>query len=332
MSEEDKIDRRQFCQLAIAGSFLLSEAALASSQTDTIPYRTLGKTGVKVSLLGLGGYHIGNPSEAEGIKIIRTALDHGVNFLDNCWDYHDGESEIRMGKALLDGYRDKAFLMTKIDGRDRKSAMRQIDESLKRLRTDCIDLVQIHEVIRSSDPQAVFASGGAIEALVEARKAGKLRFIGFTGHKSPLYHLQMLNAASLHKFHFDTVQLPLNLMDYHFDSFEKSVLPVLIKQDIGVIGMKPLGGGIILRNPAFKAVHCLQYAMSLPVSVTVTGCDNMDILNQALGTARGFKPLSQEQLAAIRDRTASIANEGKYEWYKTTANFDGTERHPEWMG
>jgi predicted aldo/keto reductase-like oxidoreductase len=204
------------------------------------------------------------------IAIIRKALDEGINFLDNCWDYNGGESEIRMGKALRDGYREKAFLMTKIDGRSKASATAQLEESLRRLQTDRIELLQFHEIIRDTDPDRIFAPGGALEAVLAAKKAGKIRFIGFTGHKSPDIHLKMLATAAQHHFSFDTVQMPLNVMDAHFDSFEKKVVPVLQKDDIGILGMKPMGDHFILDTKTATPVECLHYAMNLPTSVVIT--------------------------------------------------------------
>ena len=298
-----------------------------------VPRRTLGKTGENVSMVGLGGFHIGNQdTEAESISIIRTALDGGINFLDNCWDYNNGQSEIRMGKALRDGYRAKAFLMTKLDGRDKKSAATQLDESLRRLQTDRIDLVQMHEIIRMGDPERIFAPGGAIEALIEGKKAGKLRYIGFTGHKNPDIHLKMLAIADEHQFRFDTVQMPLNAMDAHYESFEKKVLPVLVEKEIGVLGMKSMGSKIILESKTVSPMECLHYAMNLPTSVVITGCDSLKILDQALQAARTFRPLAANEVQAILDKTKAVAMEGKYEKYKTSTIFDGTTQHPEWMG
>lgn len=328
--------RREFLRTATAtavASVIAAKTGEAETK-DGIPYRVLGHTGEKLSLVGVGGHHIGRPSvpEAVGIQIIRTALDHGVNFLDNCWDYNDGNSEIRMGKALRDGYRQKAFLMTKLDGRTRQAASQQIDESLRRLQTDHIDLLQIHEIIRINDPERVFAPGGAMEALVAARKAGKIRYIGFTGHKSPQMHLHMLDVAFKHDFTFDSVQMPLNVLDAHFDSFQKLVLPVLEKHNIGALGMKPMGDGLVLQSKTATPVECLQYAMNLKVTTVITGCDSMHILNQALNTARNFKPLSQTEVAAILEKTATVAQNGRYELYKTTHNFDGTYHNPSWLG
>jgi aryl-alcohol dehydrogenase-like predicted oxidoreductase len=298
-----------------------------------LPLRALGRSAEQVSILGVGGFHLGlATSEAEAVRIVRSALDAGVTFLDNCWDYHDGESERRMGKALADGWRDRAFLMTKIDGRDRATAARQIDESLRRLGTDRVDLMQIHEVIRASDPGRCFAPGGAIEALVEARAAGKVRLIGFTGHKSPAWHLEMLRVADRHGFAFDAVQMPLNVLDAHFESFERSVLPVLQSKGIAAIGMKPLGEGRLVQQRIATAEECLRYALSLPVSVVVTGCESMERLDQALRVARGFRPLLAQEVGALLARTALAARGGANELYKTTEQYDGTTQNPRWLG
>ncbi len=319
--------RREFL-----GSIALGVGARLRA-AEGVPYRTLGRTGEKVSLIGIGGSHIGNPKdENEAIRIVRAAVDNGVNFMDNCWDYHDGASEERMGKALRDGYRRKVFLMTKIDGRDKKTAAQQIDQSLKRLQTDHVDLMQVHEVIRMNDPDRVFAPGGAIEALTEAKKAGKLRYIGFTGHKDPNIHLRMLKTAADHGFRFDTVQMPLNVMDAQYDSFQHKVLPVLVREQIGVLGMKPMGSGVILKSNTVTPVDCLHYAMNLPVSVVITGCGSSQVLNQALEAARDFKPLSQQQVSALLAKAAPAAAKGQFELYKTSTTFDGTAHHPEWLG
>lgn len=305
----------------------------ALSQTGDMPYRTLGRTGEKVSLIGLGGAHLGTQwDENESIRIIRSGIDNGINFMDNSWDYNDGKSEIRMGKALQNGYRQKVFLMTKIDGRDKETATKQLDESLRRLQTDRIDLLQFHEIIRPTDPDRIFAPGGAIEAAQEAKKAGKIRYIGFTGHKSPDIHLKMLKTAFAHQFTFDTVQMPLNVMDAHYDSFEKKVLPVLVKNNIGVLGMKPMGSNYILNSKTATPIECLHYAMSLPTSVVITGCDSIHILHQALDAARSFKPLSDGQVAGLLAKTADAAKKGDYEKYKTSHYFDSTHKNPEWLG
>jgi len=306
---------------------------MAADSRDGIPYRELGRTGEKVSIVGLGGWHIGAPStDEESIRIIRAALDGGINFLDNCWDYHEGLSETRMGKALRDGYRAKAFLMTKFDGRTRKAAAQQIDESLKRLQTDCVDLLQIHEVIRMSDVDRVFEPGGAMEAVEEARKAGKFRYFGFTGHKSPDIFLKMLHTAEQRGVRFDTVQMPLNVMDAHFNSFQAKVLPVLLKQEMGVLGMKPLGAGDIPKSKVATAEECLNYALSLPTSVVITGCDSMKILDQALGVAKKFRPMGEEAMASLLKRTESLAADGKLERYKTAGEYDSTAENPGFLG
>src|SRR5713101_2108381 len=329
------LTRRQFLETT-AGTALVTGLLpqVGSAETPkTVPYRTLGRTGEKVSCIGLGGYHLGTQGdEAESIRIIRTALDEGINFLDNCWDYNDGASELRMGKALRDGYRQKAFLMTKIDGRSEESAARQIDESLRRLQTDWIDLMQFHEVIRMTDPERVFARDGALKAVLAAQRAGKIRYVGFTGHKSPAIHLNMLETARAQGFRFDAVQMPLNVMDAHYDSFEKQVLPVLVAEDIGVLGMKPMGDPFVLVSGTVTAVECLHYAMNLPTSVVITGCDSMPVLEQALHAARSFRPLSEAAVAALLERTAHAARDGKYELYKTTHHFDGTYQNPQWLG
>jgi predicted aldo/keto reductase-like oxidoreductase len=304
-----------------------------SDVRNGIPYRRLGRTGEMVSAIGVGGYHLGRQAdEQETIRIVRTAVDNGINFLDNCWDYNGGASELRMGKALRDGYRDKAFLMTKIDGRSKDSATQQIEESLRRLQTDRIDLMQFHEVIRMSDPERVFGPDGALEAVVAAQRAGKIRYIGFTGHKSPAIHLRMLEVARQHGFTFDAVQMPLNVMDAHYDSFTKQVVPVLVEHDIGVIGMKPMGDPFVLVSGTVTAIECLHYAMNLPTSVVITGCDSLPVLEQALRAARTFRPLSEAAVAGLLVRTADAARAGKYELYKTSHHFDGTYQNPQWLG
>lgn len=296
-------------------------------------YRTLGKTGQEVSIIGLGGWHMGAAeSEKASIDLVRTAIDSGINFMDNCWDYHDGKSEVWMGHALQDGYREKAFLMTKIDGRTKKAAAKQIDESLSRLKTDHIDLMQIHEVIRLEDPDRSFAEDGAIHALTEARKAGKIRYIGFTGHKDPVVHLRMLATAKANDFHFDTVQMPLNVMDAHFRSFAHQVLPVLMQREIGVLGMKPFASGAILKAGVVEPAECLHYAMTLPTAVVITGMENKQRLAQAIDAVKTFKPLNQAQLASLLQKTAQAAANGRYEAFKTSNPFDGTAQHPEWLG
>jgi aryl-alcohol dehydrogenase-like predicted oxidoreductase len=327
------MDRRDFLKkTAAVGVFSSLETGLLQASDTSVPKRRLGRTGEKVSLVGIGGFHLGRPSEEEAIRIVRTALDNGVNFLDNCWDYNGGVSEERMGKALRDGYRQKAFLMTKIDGRTKAAASEQLEESLRRLETDHIDLLQFHEVIRDNDPERIFARGGGMEAVLEAKKQGKVRYIGFTGHKSPDIHYKMLETAFAHNFTFDAVQMPLNVMDAHYDSFEKKVLPVLVKHNIGVLGMKPMGDAIILESKTATPVECLHYAMNLPTSVVITGCDSMEKLEQALEAARSFKPMSKDEVASLLAKTASASANGKFEHYKTTRTFDGTYHNPQWLG
>jgi aryl-alcohol dehydrogenase-like predicted oxidoreductase len=299
-----------------------------------MPRRVLGRTNEQVSAIGLGGWHLGleHVDEQLSLRIVRRAIDEGITFMDNSWDYNDGASETRMGKALGDGYRDKVFLMTKIDGRSKEEAVRQLDESLRRLRTDRIDLVQHHEVIRFEDPHRIFDESGANAALVEARRAGKLRFIGFTGHKDPHIHLHTLAVAREHGFTFDTVQMPLNVMDAHYRSFEKLVLPELVKENIGVLGMKSMANGIILESRTATPTECLHYALNLPTSVVITGCDSIEILEQALEAARSFRPLSEAQVKALLAKTKRAAAKGEYELFKTTSLFDSTAAHPEWLG
>jgi len=296
--------------------------------------RVLGRTGERVSAIGLGGWHLGfkHMTDDVAIRIVRSAIDRGITFLDNSWDYNEGRSELRMGRALQDGYRDRVFLMTKIDGRSRKEAARQLDESLRRLRTDRIDLVQHHEILRYEDPHRIFDPDGANAALLEARRAGKLRYIGFTGHKDPHIHLHMLEVARAHGFTFDTVQMPLNVMDAHYRSFERLVLPELVAQSIGVLGMKSLANGLILRSKTVTAIECLHYALGLPTSVVITGCDSMEMLDQALEAARTFRPPSEEERRALLARTAAAAAKGEFELFKTTSIFDATTYHPDWMG
>jgi aryl-alcohol dehydrogenase-like predicted oxidoreductase len=299
-----------------------------------MPHRVLGRTGERVSAIGLGGWHLGlkHVDEQLSLRIVRSAVDRGITFLDNSWDYNEGQSELRVGKALKDGYRDKVFLMTKIDGRSKRAAARQLDESLRRLQTDRIDLVQHHEILRYEDPHRIFDEEGANAALIEARQAGKLRYIGFTGHKDPHIHLYMLAVADERGFNFDTVQMPLNVMDAHYRSFEKLVLPVLTERQIGVLGMKPIANGLILKSKTVSAIECLQYALNLPTSVVITGCDSMEILDQALTALSTFRPMSAEEVRTLLARTRPAASRGEYELFKTTSIFDSTATHPEWLG
>jgi aryl-alcohol dehydrogenase-like predicted oxidoreductase len=324
---------------SVAGGTAAAQAPAASSAASTRPaakdmiYRTLGRTGEKVSAIGLGGHHIGRPKDpAEGIRIVRSAVDRGITFMDNCWDYQDGEAERRMGQALRDGYRQRVFLMTKFDGRTKASTAKQIDESLQRLQTDVIDLMQYHENIRMEDPDRFFATDGPLEALQEAKKAGKIRYIGFTGHKDPAVHVRMLDVADAHGFTFDSCQMPLNPMDAHFRSFEKAVVPRLVKAGTAVLGMKSMGDGLLLKSGTVTPVECLTYALSLPTSVVITGCESMERLDQAIEVARTFKPLTPAQVAAILGKTRQAALSGQFELFKTSNRFDGTARNPQWMG
>ena len=301
---------------------------------DEMIYRELGSTGITVSAIGLGGWHLGlkHVDAPLSVRIVRSAIDRGIDFMDNAWDYNEGASEIRMGKALADGYRDKVFLMTKIDGRSKKEATRQLNESLKRLNVDMIDLVQHHEVIRFEDPHRIFDDEGAHAALVEARQAGKLRYIGFTGHKDPRIHLYMLEVATRNGFRFDAVQMPLNVMDAHYRSFEKEVLPELVKNKIAVLGMKSMANGILLRSKTVTPIECLHYALNLPTSVVITGIDSMQLLDQAFEAARTFRQLSADEVEVLLAKTATAASKGEYEPFKTSSIFDATADNPEWLG
>jgi predicted aldo/keto reductase-like oxidoreductase len=325
------MERREFLTTLAA----LQVAAQLNGQTSSngMIYRNLGKTGERVSAIGLGGYHMGVPKdENESIRIVRSAIDRGITFMDNSCDYHDGGSEIRMGKALREGYRKRIFLMTKYNGRTRAQAAKDIDQSLKRLQVETIDLIQLHENIRMEDPDRFFSEGGALEAVLAAKKAGKIRYIGFTGHKDPAVHLRMLDVAAQHNFHFDACQMPLNVLDYHFRSFAHEVVPRLVKEGIAVLGMKPLAFGAVLKAGVATPIECLHYALNLPTSVVINGCDSMERLDQAFEAARTFRPLTDSQLQAIVSKTRTAAVTGKYELFKTTIQFDGTAMHPEWMG
>jgi predicted aldo/keto reductase-like oxidoreductase len=308
----------------------------AGERRGDMLFRTLGSTGERVSLIGMGGAHLSRKpmTEESAGKLIHAALDRGINFLDNSWDYGHGNSEKWMGSALAQGgYRKKAFLMTKIDGRTKEAANSQLEESLTRLRTDHIDLVQFHEILRFDDPDRIFTEGGALEALVAARKAGKIRYIGFTGHKDPRVHLYMLEVAKRHNFKFDSVQMPLNVMDASFRSFSHLVVPPLVEQQIGILGMKTMGDGVILKSGApISPIECLHYAMNLPTSVVITGIDSEKILDQAFEAARSFKPMSADEIAALVEKTKTYAVAGKYEFFKTSSHFDTTAKHADWLG
>lgn len=332
------MERRDF----IGGLAALSLAArnsgnAASGQTTShgdMPYRTLGRTGEKVSCIGLGGYHLGQSGlpEAEAIRLFHAAVDRGINFSDNSWDYNDGESERRVGKALKGGYREKVLVMTKFDGRTKQSALKQLDESLERLQVDHVDLWQFHENIRLEDPDRFFAEGGACEAVAEAKQKGKIRYCGFTGHKDPVVHLRMLELAEKHKFNFDTAQMPLNVMDAHFRSFGNEVVPVLVKKQIAVLGMKSMGSGFILKSNTVTPIECLHYALSLPTSVVITGIDSQQVLDQAFEAAKTSAAVTAAEIAKILQKTAAVAADGKFEPFKTSPGFDSTASHPEWLG
>jgi predicted aldo/keto reductase-like oxidoreductase len=340
-----KTTRRQFFGKVAAGmagaagiasvmrGLPLLDPTIAFAADGDMPYRTLGRSGEKISLVGLGGGHIGRqPEVSESIRIMRTAIDNGVNFMDNCWDYNDGESEVRMGKALLDGYRKKVFLMTKTDGQVKDVFNQQLEVCLRRLQTDVIDLVQFHEVIRPEDPDRIFGPNGAMEAALAAKKAGKVRYIGFTGHKDPDIHLKMVETGIKNGYTFDAVQMPLNVMDAHYRSFAHKVVPVLVKHGIGVLGMKSLAGGNILRSNTASAIECLHYAMNLQTSTVIAGCNSVKDVDQALEAARTFRPMGEKDLATLLAKTATAAADGQFEPFKTSNRYDGTIRHPEWLG
>ena len=314
----------------------LPRVADAGERRGDMLYRKLGHTNEKVSLIGMGGAHLSRKplDEASAGKLIHAALERGINFLDNCWDYGHGNSEKWMGTALAQaGYRKKAFLMTKLDGRTKEAATSQLNDSLTRLKTDHIDLVQFHEILRFDDPDRIFEEGGALEALVAAKKAGKVRYIGFTGHKDPRVHLYMLEVAKRKGFVFDSVQMPLNVMDAHFRSFSHMVVPELVKANIGALAMKTMGDGVFLKSGApITPIECLHYAMNLPVSVVITGIDSDQILDQAFEAVKTFKPMTGDEIAALVAKTKPFATEGKYEFFKTSSHFDSTAKHPDWLG
>jgi aryl-alcohol dehydrogenase-like predicted oxidoreductase len=324
---------RQTAQSERTGGDRVSSVNEMTTRVGDMQYRVLGSTGERLSLVGLGGSHIGKVDDEQlSIRIMRSAIDRGLTFMDKCWDYNEGQSELRMGRALRDGYRDKVFLMTKIDGCTRQAAAQQIDESLRRLQTDRVDLMQFHEVIRLEDPDRIFAAGGAVETMLAAQKAGKIRYIGFTGHKDPYVHLRMLTVAQEYGLRFDTVQMPLNVMDAHFRSFEREVLPLLVKDNIGVLGMKSMGSHFILESKVVTPVECLNYAMNLPASTVITGIDSLEILEQALNAASTFSPLGESEVRALLERTRPVALHGKYERFKVSNLFDSTAENPEWLG
>jgi aryl-alcohol dehydrogenase-like predicted oxidoreductase len=343
------MERRDFIKTAAAASVAATTASVAQNPSAQTPasttssirrpespdmiYRKLGTTGETVSAIGLGGFHLGKQKDpADSIKLTHAAIDRGITFIDNCWDYNDGISEVRVGQALRNGYRDKVFLMTKMDGRTAAEYNKQLEQSLGRLQTDIIDLVQFHEIIRMEDPDRIFAAGGALEAAVAARQAGKIRYIGFTGHKDPAVHLRMLEVAKQHGFHFDTVQMPINVMDAHFRSFTHQVMPIAIEQGIGILAMKTFGDHFILDSKTVEPIEALHYGLTQPVSVVITGIDSMPLLDQAFEAVRTFKPLTTAQVNALLDRTKEAAATGKFELFKTTSHFDGTAANPKWLG
>lgn len=337
------MDRRDFLKsatVAAAGSVATAGAqsiqrspATQRPESTNMIYRELGRTGERVSAIGLGGYHIGKQQDPnDSIGLIRAAIDRGITFMDNCWDYNGGISEVRMGQALRDGYRQKVFLMTKIDGRDKNTAERQIEESLGRLQTDVIDLLQFHEVIRLDDPDLIFRSDGAIEAVKQAKQAGKIRYIGFTGHKDPSVHLRMFETADQHAFHFDTVQMPINVMDAHFRSFLNGVAPVAQKHGTAILAMKTFGDPYILQSNTVTPMEALHFGLNSPASVVITGIDSPAILDQAFEAVKSFSPMDREQVAAILSKTKQAAMTGKFELFKTSSHYDGTIQNPSWLG
>jgi aryl-alcohol dehydrogenase-like predicted oxidoreductase len=336
----ESMERREFlgglAAISLAargGNKVMQSTTTQSDVRGDMPYRVLGATGEKVSCIGLGGFHLGQSrlEEPDAIKLFQSAIDRGINFSDNSWDYNQGESERRVGKALK-GYRDKVFVMTKFDGRTKDSALKQLDQSLQRLDIDHLDLWQFHENIRLEDPDRFFADGGAAEAMLEAKQKGKVRYFGFTGHKDPSVHLRMLELADKHKFKFDTAQMPINVMDAHFRSFGKEVVPVLMQKQIALLGMKSMGSGNILKSKTVTPIECLHFALSQPTSVVITGIDSKQVLDQAFEAARTFASVSKSDIAAILEKTATVAADGKFEPFKTTPIFDSTAAHPEWLG
>ena len=295
---------------------------MGEKDSGEVPRRFLGRTGVEVSALALGGYHLGmTKTKREALRIVHEAIDAGVTFMDNAWEYHEGYSEELMGEAL-EGRREKVFLMTKVcsHGRDKKTALRQLEQSLRRLKTDHLDLWQIHEVVYDNDPDLHFAPGGAVEALEQAKREGKVRFVGFTGHKDPEIHLKMI----AHEFPFDTCQMPLNVFDATFRSFERRVLPALLVRRIAPLGMKSMcGEGVPIKKRVVKPEEALRYAMSLPVASTVSGMDSLKVLRQNLRVARGFEPYTEDEMQSLRERCAAAAADGRFELYKTSKHFDG---------
>jgi predicted aldo/keto reductase-like oxidoreductase len=323
-------NRRDFLQTSAAAVTAAGLVGTADAQqppstnSGGIPLRPLGRTGEMVSLLCLGGHSSTNPkklSEPQSLRLIRRAVDEGITFMDNCWDYHDGGAEEWMGKALAEGgRRDKVFLMTKVCGRTAKEAQSNLEDSLRRLKTDRIDLWQFHEMVYDNDPDLVFEEGGAIHAGLKALEAGKVRFLGFTGHKDPIIHLKMLSKP----YEWASVQMPLNVMDVHYRSFQKQVLPILLRRNIGVLAMKSLGGtGTIVSKAGVPVEDALRYVLSLPISTLVSGIDSEEVLDQNLKIVREFKPLTGEERARIEQSTLKVAGDGRYELFKSSKVFDG---------
>ena len=311
------------------------EAPIARPQVPGMIYRQLGTTGETVSAIGLGGYHLAKDPKStseEMVRLVRTAIDAGITFMDNCWDYNDGISEVRLGQALKDGYRHKVYVMTKLDARTATDYNKQLEQSMGRMNVDVVDLVQFHEILRFEDPDRIFADDGAIHAAMAAKQAGKIRHIGFTGHKDPAIHLRMFEIAAQHGFHFDTVQMPVNAMDAHFRSFTHQVIPVAKAAGTGVLAMKTFGDGHILRSGTIDPTEALHYGLSQDVSVVITGIENDQNLQQALNAARTFKPFTPEQTATFLAKTKAAAMTGKFEPFKTSGIFDGTANNPKWLG
>jgi uncharacterized protein len=356
------MDRRHFVQAAAlgAGAAAATSASASTASASALPnmrvadpadlrfvsdpgerrgdmlYRRFGRHDERISAIGMGGFHLGKSAltDDEAVRLIHQGVDRGITFMDNCWDYNEGRSELRMGVALeQEGYRQKVFLMSKMDGRTKKEALQQIDTSLKRLRTDHIDLVQHHEILRYDDPDRVFAEDGAMEGFLEAKQAGKLRYIGFTGHKDPRIHLQMLSVAEERGFHFDSVQMPLNVMDAHFRSFGHLVLPYLVDHGIAVLGMKTFGDSVLLKSDApIQPLEYLHYSLNLPTSVVITGIQSQRDLDQAFEATRTFRPMAKAQVADLLSRSRPYALDGKYELFKTSSTFDGTAKNNKWLG
>jgi aryl-alcohol dehydrogenase-like predicted oxidoreductase len=315
-------NRREFLKAAAAGLALAGlDPAVLSAQQDSpegIPTRPLGKTGQRVSIVGLGGWHIGSVPDDEAVKLMHEAIDQGMTFFDNAWDYHDGHSEEVMGKALATGSRrDKVFLMTKACARDYQGVKKNVEDSLRRLQTDRIDLLQFHEINYADDPDWIF-DRGALKAALEARKEGKVRYIGFTGHKDIAHHLKMLSKP----FEWDTAQMPINILDAHYRSFQKEVVPECNRRNIGVIGMKGIASGLLAGRLGLDASLCRRYALSLPISTLVCGIASRENLQQDLAVARGFKPMSENDVLALLAKTKEAGREGRNEPFKTTQGFD----------